>query len=150
MSALTSSPSPVASPRASTFHYPSARSRASSFAPSPKSAVPSSNQLAAPTASQCAAIALTISQSTVEARPRNQHGQRSFKGKQTALRGCWHTVQSGRLPTHGQTQSISARAAGSRTGGQQQEEEGGCRVSFTSNERCQSPRRHCCKSASRA
>lgn len=42
MSALTtSSPSPVASPRASAFHYPSARSRASSFAPSPKSVVPS-------------------------------------------------------------------------------------------------------------
>lgn len=41
MSALTSSPSPVASPRASTLHFPSSRSRASSFAPSPKSNVPS-------------------------------------------------------------------------------------------------------------
>ncbi|KAL1587597.1 hypothetical protein WHR41_03481 [Cladosporium halotolerans] len=41
MSALTSSPSPVASPRASTFHYPPARSRGSSFAPSPKNPVPS-------------------------------------------------------------------------------------------------------------
>lgn len=41
--ALSSSPSPVASPRPSTFHYPSARprSRASSFAPSPKAGAPS-------------------------------------------------------------------------------------------------------------
>ncbi|KAM0713763.1 hypothetical protein Q7P37_010725 [Cladosporium fusiforme] len=41
MSTLTSSPSPVASPRASTFYYPSSRSRAASFVPSPKPTVPS-------------------------------------------------------------------------------------------------------------
>jgi hypothetical protein len=78
---------------------------------------PRRNQLAAPTASQCAAIALTISQPTVEALPRHQLGQRGSKGKQTVLRGCWHTVQPGRLSTYGQTQFRSARAAGSRAGG---------------------------------
>lgn len=41
MSTLTSSPSPVASPLASTFHYPSNRTRTASFAPSPKGSVPS-------------------------------------------------------------------------------------------------------------
>jgi len=80
---------------------------------------PRRNQLAAPTASQCAAIALAISQPTVEALPRNQLGQRGSKGKQTVLRGCWHTVQPGRLSTYGQTQFRSARAAGSRAGGRQ-------------------------------
>ena len=66
------------------------------------------NQLAAPTASQCAAIALTISQSTLEALPRDQLGQRSSKGEQAVLRGCWHTVQPGRLSTYSRTQICSA------------------------------------------
>ena len=73
---------------------------------------PRCNQLAAPTASQCAAIALTISQSTLEALPRYQLRQRESKGKQAVLRGCWHTVQPGRLSTYGQTKFGSARAAG--------------------------------------